>query len=88
MTGTWVRYPYVVSVVFATLRYESTVHLARTEDARYWRAIPYLFITFLLGWWALPWGPWLSVQALGTCLSGGIDVSAEMQSEHTPPSQN
>lgn len=76
--ATLVRYPYVLSAVLVTLRYESTVHLARTDDGRYWRAIPYLFVSLLFGWWAVPWGPILTARAVWACLSGGTDETAEL----------
>jgi hypothetical protein len=68
-----VRYPYVISLVFVTLRYESGVHLVRTADGRYLRSIPYLLTSLLLGWWGVPWGPLLTVRAVWDCLNGGVE---------------
>ena len=73
-----VRYPYVVSPLVVTLRYDSTVHLVRTADGRYARCIPYLLTTLLLGWWGVPWGPVASWRAIWSCLNGGDDVTAEL----------
>ncbi len=71
-----VRYPYVISLVVVTLRYESRVHRPRTADGRYLRAVPYLFATLLLGWWGVPWGPLLSARAIWDCLCGGHEQPA------------
>jgi hypothetical protein len=70
---TAVRYPYVISLVVVTLRYESRVHHPTSADGRYLRAVPYIVASLLLGWWGFPWGPWLTLQAVWDCLCGGID---------------
>jgi hypothetical protein len=72
----FVRYPYVVSVVFVTLQYESRVKAVHTVPGRYLQAIPYLVTTFLLGWWGFPWGPLLTIRAMFDCINGGTEQSA------------
>jgi hypothetical protein len=69
-----VRYPYVVSAVVATFRFESRPHRVRSVDGRYLRAIPYLLISLLFGWWAVPWGPIQTWRAMWDCLNGGLEV--------------
>ena len=82
-TATLVRFPYVVSALIATLQYESTVQLVRTENGRYLRAIPYILSSLLFGWWGVPWGPLLTVKAVWDCLNGGRDVTDEvLEAEH------
>lgn len=71
-----VRYPYVISAVFVTFRFESRVHAVRTTDGRYLRAIPYMLVSLLLGWWAVPWGPVQTWRAVWDCLGGGTDAEA------------
>lgn len=66
-----VRYPYVVSLFVCTLRFESREYLIRSTDARYLRGIPYLFVSLLLGWWGVPWGPIHTWEAVWECLRGG-----------------
>lgn len=68
---TYVRYPYVVSAGVVTFRFESRVHAVRGADARYLRAVPYLLVSILLGWWGVPWGPVLTWRAMWECLGGG-----------------
>ena len=69
-----VRYPYVISAVFVTFRFESRVHRVRSTDGRYLRAIPYMLVSLLLGWWAVPWGPVQAWRAVWECLGGGVDA--------------
>ena len=71
-----IRYPYVISLIVVTLRYESGLKYIRTADARYVRAIPYLLVSLLLGWWGMPWGPLLTLRAVWDCLNGGVEQPA------------
>lgn len=71
-----VRYPYVISLIVVTLRYESGLKHVRTADGRYVRAIPYLLVSLLLGWWGMPWGPLLTLRAVWDCLNGGVEQPA------------
>lgn len=73
-TDALVRYPYVVSAVVVTFRFESRVHRVRTADGRYLRAIPYMLASLLFGWWGLPWGPVQTWRAVWECLNGGLDA--------------
>ena len=73
-TVTVVRYPYVVSAVFVTFRFESRPHRHVSEDARYIRGIPYLLVSLLFGWWGVPWGPIQTWRAIWDCLNGGVEV--------------
>ncbi len=36
------------------------------------KGLGYTALTFLLGWWGIPWGPIRSVQAMITNFKGGI----------------
>ena len=69
-----VRYPYVVSAVVVTFRFESRPHRVRSADGRYVRGIPYLLVSLLLGWWGVPWGPIQTWRAIWDCLNGGVEV--------------
>lgn len=67
-----VRYPYVVSAVVVTFRFESRPHRPRTLDGRYLRGVPYLLVSLLFGWWGVPWGPIQTWRAIWDCLNGGL----------------
>lgn len=68
-----VRYPYVVSAVVVTFRFESRPHTVYGADARYARGIPYLLVSLLFGWWGVPWGPVQTWRAIWDCLNGGVE---------------
>lgn len=73
-----VRFRYVLSFVFVTCDYESTVHLMPATSDGTWRGLPYCLITMLFGWWGLPYGPIQSVAAIRSWMDGGEDVTDEI----------
>lgn len=69
-----VRFPFVIGIVVGVLRRTSeprAVHPNRRLAA----AVPFIAANLAFGWWALPRGPWFTLQALWTCLRGGEDVT-------------
>ena len=73
-----VRYEYAVSGLLFTLRFRSQVHLVRSDNGLYFRGVPYILASVLLGPWALPWGPLATLHALWTNYCGGHDVTDEI----------
>ena len=73
-----VRYDYAVSCVAFTMQFQSKVHLVRSSDGMYGRGIFYMFASLLLGPWALPWGPLVTLQSIWENFNGGHDVTAEI----------
>jgi hypothetical protein len=65
-----------VSVLLVTLRLPSRL-LLEHRDSIFGAAFGFSLLTFLLGWWGLPWGPLYTIQALGRNLRGGKAVDVE-----------
>jgi len=59
--------------VFAT-----DVHFVRSDEKAVVKGLGYTLLTFVAGWWGIPWGPIYSIGCLSTNLSGGKDVTGEM----------
>jgi len=66
------QYSYVVSCGCGTVAVRSSHFLpcAANNHLRF-AGLKYAIATLLLGWWALPWGPLLTIHALLSNLSGG-----------------
>jgi hypothetical protein len=79
--GRLVFYEFCISLIFITLRRPSKVYLAMPGRPGVLRALPYCLISFLLGWWGLPWGPIYTVLTIVTNLRGGCDISAQWMTE-------
>jgi hypothetical protein len=78
--GRFIYYSYTVSLFFATFKRTSDVYLVKAGESPALKGFIFSFVTFLLGWWALPNGPKYTWKALRSNLEGGIDVTEDVLS--------
>jgi hypothetical protein len=76
--GRLVLFEFCVSFVVVTLRCPSRVHLLRPGQVGALVSFPYTALTFLFGWWGLPWGIVHTPLVLVNNLCGGTDVTAQL----------
>jgi hypothetical protein len=76
--GKFVMYQYTISVLVMTFRRSSDIYFIRYGDSAAVKGLGYTFLTALLGWWGIPWGPIYSIGSLYTNLSGGKNVTQEV----------
>lgn len=76
--GKFVLYMYCISIVVLTFRRSSDVYFIRSGENAIVKGLGYTLLSFLLGWWGIPWGPIFTIQALWSNLSGGKDVTQEV----------
>jgi hypothetical protein len=76
--GKFVVFQYCISIVVMTFRRPSDIYFIRAEESALKHSIGYTLLTFVLGWWGIPWGPIYSIGSLVTNLSGGKDVTQEV----------
>jgi hypothetical protein len=73
-----VVFEYCVSLLVVSFKRPSAPYLFRPGEGRIVKALPWILITFLFGWWGIPWGfiytPWVLILNFG----GGRDVTAEV----------
>jgi lipopolysaccharide export LptBFGC system permease protein LptF len=50
----------------------------RAGENRVLKGLGFSLLSFLLGWWGIPWGPIYTVQALWNNFQGGKDVTTEV----------
>jgi hypothetical protein len=71
----FVTFPYCISVIIISFRRSSDVHFIRSGENAVVKSLPWLFISFFLGWWGFPWGIiWTPVYIFNN-LSGGKNVT-------------
>ena len=75
----FVVYRYCISIVVMTFRRSSDIYFVRSGEKAIVKGLGYTFLTLILGWWGIPWGPIYTIGSLGTNLSGGKDVTGEVQ---------
>ena len=73
----FVRFSYAISLVLVTFRRESDVYFIRKGDSAFAEGWPYSLLSFLLGWWGIPFGPIYTIIALVTNFKGR-DVTEEV----------
>lgn len=76
--GRFVHYQYAFSIIIMTFRQPTDIYFVRATDSSLVKGLPFTLLTFVLGWWGIPWGPIYTVQSLWRNLSGGTDVTAEV----------
>ena len=77
----FVLFQYTVSIIILTFKRSSDIYFVKSTEKPIVKGLPYTILTFLLGWWGIPWGPIYTIQALSKNLSGGKDVT-----QHVLPS--
>ena len=73
-----VVFQFTISVLVMTFRRSSDIYFIRSGESRLIKGLPFTLMTFLLGWWGIPWGPIYSVGSLVNNLNGGKDVTQEI----------
>jgi hypothetical protein len=76
----FVYFPFTVSLVIVTFKRTSGVYLIRPADHKLTKAFPFILLSFLFGWWGIPFGPKLTLQSIRSSLGGGKDVTEEVMS--------
>lgn len=74
----FVIYQYTISILVMTFRRSSDIYFVRAGESGVLKGLPYTLITFVFGWWGIPWGPIYSIGSLYHNLRGGKNVTAEI----------
>jgi hypothetical protein len=81
--GKVVVFYYCVSLLVVTFRRSSPPTLVRSGENPLGKALPWIFLTLIAGWWGIPWGPIYSIQSLVINFKGG----KELQMQAKPAAQ-
>ena len=76
--GKFVTYRYTISIIILTFRRSSDIYFIRPGQNAVVKGLGWTALTFLLGWWGIPWGPIYTIGSLGTNFSGGKDITKEI----------
>lgn len=74
----FVVFQYCISIVVMTFKRGSDVYFIRADESTAKHSVGFTLLTFILGWWGIPWGPIYTVGSLYTNISGGKDVTQEV----------
>ena len=76
--GKFVIYQYCLSMLVLTFKRPSDVYFIKAGTSRINKGLKFSLVSFLCGWWGIPWGPIYTIQSLATNFSGGKDVTKEV----------
>ena len=76
--GKFVIYTYCISIVIMTFKRSSNIHFFKPGNSAITPGLGLLFISLILGWWGLPWGPIYTIGSIFNILTGGKDVTYEV----------
>lgn len=74
----FVVYQFTISIIVMTFRRSSDVYFVRAGESGVLKGLPFTLITFIFGWWGIPWGPIYSIGSLYHNLRGGKNVTDEI----------
>ncbi|MFO0757544.1 MAG: hypothetical protein U0359_13695 [Byssovorax sp.] len=74
----FVIYQYCISIFVMTFKRPSDIYFVRAGESAVGKGIGFSAISFLLGWWGIPWGPIYTIGSFITNFGGGKDVTHEV----------
>lgn len=82
--GKFVAYDYCISALILSFRRSSGIYYFHPGENSVVKGLPWVALTFVFGWWGLPWGLIWTPIALVHNLAGGRDVTARVLQSLTP----
>ncbi len=75
--GKFVQYTCCISVIVVTFRQPSAIYFIKRNQSAFVKGLPFTIISFLFGWWGIPWGIIYTLGCLYTNAGGGKNVTDE-----------
>jgi hypothetical protein len=73
--GRLVVFPYCVSPIVVTLRRHTRAYVFPFGESHFGTSLKWALVSFLFGWWGIPWGFIYTPPTLWRTLNGGIDIT-------------
>jgi hypothetical protein len=73
-------YSWTVSAIIVTFKRTSGVYLVKKNENTVLKGFGFTIVSFLFGWWGIPFGPKHTLRSIRTNLKGGKDVTDEVMS--------
>ena len=83
--GKFVMFTWVVSVLIMTFKRPSDVYFIRAGESSLGKALPFILISLVAGWWGFPFGLIYTPISIVQNLSGGKDVTSSLVSAARAP---
>lgn len=76
--GKFVMFTYTISIIVMTFKRSSDIYFVKAGESATVKGLPFTFLSLVLGWWGIPWGPIYTIGSLFTNLGGGKNVTEEV----------
>ena len=76
----FIYYAFTISLLIVTFKRTSGVYMIKGGENLVSRGVPFTILSFLFGWWGIPFGPRYTLESIRTNLRGGKDVTDEVMS--------
>ncbi|WP_316738961.1 hypothetical protein [Pedobacter aquatilis] len=74
----FVMYQYTISILIMTFRRSSDIHFIKSGENAITKGLGWTALSFVLGWWGIPWGPIYTIGSIATNFKGGKNVTQEV----------
>jgi hypothetical protein len=75
--GKFIQYQYCISALVITFKRGTDIYFIPADQSAVVKGLPWTILSFVVGWWGIPWGPIWTVQSLWHNLRGGHDVTPQ-----------
>ena len=76
--GKFVIYSYCFSIIVMSFKRSSDIYFLKAGQSSFIKGLPWTAISFVFGWWGLPWGIIYTIGSLITNFGGGKNVTTEV----------
>ena len=76
----FVMFTFTISIIVMTFRRSSDIYFVRAGESGVLKGLKYTFLSLIMGWWGIPWGPIYTIGCLFTNLTGGKDITQDVLS--------
>ncbi|MGB1042723.1 MAG: hypothetical protein ACPGU6_04960 [Tenacibaculum sp.] len=73
----FITYQYSISLIIGNIHLFSPVYLLEKDETKK-HAFKYNLISFIFGWWSVPYGPTNTIVSIKNNLKGGVDVTKDI----------
>lgn len=74
----FVIFQYCFSIIVMTFKRSSDIYFIKSGERTYKHSFEYTLLSFVVGWWGIPWGPIYTISSIYSNLRGGKDVTKQV----------
>jgi hypothetical protein len=74
----FVIFQYCVSILVMSFKRNSDIYFIPGGAGTAGKSAPWSGLSFVLGWWGIPWGPIWTIATIAKNMGGGVDVTSEI----------